>query len=231
MKKIILILSLALVAATSYAQDDRYMFRVIGDNKPQHGNQMRPQHGGQALPQHNGIPWHERYRQEIPCVEDWQGLWNGAHVRLINGKVNIYSYDGDKIIWGDDITLLPNGNYKVRRGDYWRIYDREGVTTSIYGHEILGWWNSTYCVRFNDIWRVYDAQYDYLGVWSRDYIELLWNGCYLYILNGKYYVADASGSRIFNVWGDQVDLMDNGLFRCERNGRCYFYDGEGNEMR
>lgn len=226
MKRIALILALVLATATSYAQYGG-MFHVQDNRPPQHGNQNYQQ----RPPQHGGIPRHERYRSEVACTEDWQGLWNGNHVRLINGRIYIYDYDGDTVTWGDEVYLLANGSYKVRRNDNWRIYDREGVTTGIWGHEILYWWNGCYCVRVNDIWRVYDADGDHLGVWSREYIELLWNGTYLYIINGRYYVADASGDRISGIWGDRVELMDNGLYRCTRNGRNYFYDERGNERR
>ena len=78
---------------------------------------------------------------------------------------------------------------------------------------------------------MYDAEGDSIGVWSREYVELLRNGCYIYSINGRYYVADFRGDRISGIWGDSIDLMDNGLFRCLRNGRYYFYDIQGNERR
>ena len=233
MKKILLILAMSLATATLYAQYGG-MFHVQENNRPpQHGHQMPPQqrppqHGGNHIPGNHG---HGMDRSEIPCLEDWQGLWNGNHVRLINGRTYIYDRHNDSVIWGDEIYLLSNGNYKVRRGDNWRIYDYEGVSTSVWGHEILYWWNGCYCVRVNDIWRVYDAKGDSIGVWSREYVELLRNGCYIYSINGRYYVADFRGDRISGIWGDSIDLMDNGLFRCLRNGRYYFYDIQGNERR
>lgn len=230
MKKILLILALALAPVTSYAQYGD-MFHVQQNNRPpQPGGpgQYGPHGPGQYGP--HG-PGQGRNQEEIRCVEDWQMLWNGNHVRLINGRVYIYDRHNDSVLWGDEISFLSNGSYKVNRNGNWRIYDYEGVTTSIWGHEILYWWNGCYCVRVNDIWRVYKPDGDSLGVWSREYIELLWNGCYLYSINGRYYVSDPSGDRISGLWGDSIDLMDNGLFRCSRNGRVYFYDIQGNERR
>ena len=167
---------------------------------------------------------------EVPCTEEWQELWNGCHVRLISGEVNIYDRNNYRITWGDEIMLLPSGYYKVRRGDTWRIYEQDGDWTSLFGDEILVWWNGTYCIRKAGLWRVYDSNGDWLGsVNSWDYIELLWNGCYLYKSAGNYFVADEKGERIFNIWGDEVTLMDNGLFRVRRGSWIHYYDIKGEE--
>ena len=177
---------------------------------------------------------HGRHRHdtEVPCATEWQELWNGCHVRLLNDKVYIYDYSGDRITWGDEVILLPSGYYKIRRGEWWRIYEEDGDSTSLYGEEIICWWNGTYCIYKGGGWRVYDDDGDWLGsVWSRDYIELLWNGCYLYKSGSYYYVADRKGERIFNVWGEEVLLLDNGLFRVRRGSLVRYYDDRGEERR
>lgn len=170
-------------------------------------------------------------RVEIACVDEWQDLWNGCHVRLdLVGQVSVYDNRDNRIIWGDEIYLLPNGNYKVRRGSLWRIYERDGDMTFISGDEIQYWPSGYYCVRFGSLWRVYDPKGDQVfGISSRNYIEQLWNGCFLYEQGGNYYVADRKGDRIFGVWGESVELMNNGLFRCLRSGHYYYYDEDGNQ--
>lgn len=167
---------------------------------------------------------------DVPCTGEWQELWNGCHVRLKNDRIYIYEYDGDQVVWGDEILLLTSGKYKVRRGSWWRIYEEDGDSTGICGDEILSWWNGTYCVRRGNLWRVYDRKGDWLGnVHSNDYIELLWNGCYLYKSGNYYYVADEKGERIFEIWGEEVILMDNGLFRVRRGNWVRYYDQRGEE--
>lgn len=133
-------------------------------------------------------------RQEIPCVRDWQDLWNGRHVRLLNDRVSVLDYDGDTIVRGDEISLLPNGCYKVRVGDIWRIYDSHGVSTSISGHEILAWPHGLYCVRFSDFWRVYDQDGDRLvNVWG-DYVEIYDNKLIHCRRNGRSFYYDFQGN-------------------------------------
>jgi len=174
---------------------------------------------------------HGRHRQqEVACTEDWQELWNGCHVRMKFDHIYICERDGDNVVWGDEVILLRNGNYNVRRGDTWRIYEEDGDWTFIYGDQILSWWNGTYCIKRSGTWRVYDDEGDWLGfVRSDDYIELLWNGCYLYKQGDTYYVADEEGDRIFSLWGDEIILLDNGLFRVKRNGWVRYYDKKGEE--
>lgn len=231
MKRFILIISLILTVFSLSAQPPGKHHKKDFHGKGHYEAQHKPH---KAHKTHKPAKPHKGHGKMVPpevvCKGDWQELWNGRHVRLLNDKVYICDADGDRLLWGDEVILLSSGNYMVRSGDYWRIYRHDGDRTSIYGNEILCWENGTYCVRLSEMWRVYDAAGDRVGnVWSQDYIELLPNGYYLYVMSDRYYVADDRGERVFNVWGDSVELMKNGLFRCRRNGRYYYYDAAGNE--
>lgn len=194
-------------------------------------NHGMSRHEKEMLQHNHGGMRHDEPRSEVFCNRDWQELWNGRHVRLISGRVYIYTRSGDKLLWGDDVILMPSGDYRVRQGDYWRVYERDGDRTMISGHEILPLPNGCYNVRLNDVWRIYDPRGNKLNIWSREYIELLPNGYYRYGMNDYQYVADERGDRVFNIWGERVDLMENGLFRCRRNGYTRYYDARGNERR
>ena len=71
---------------------------------------------------------HHRHgkRADILCVRDWQQLWNGCHVRVNQFGVSILDRRDRRIIRGDEIILLASGDYKVRSGGFWRIYNKRG---------------------------------------------------------------------------------------------------------
>ena len=118
----------------------------------------------------------DQRKVDTPCVQEWQELWNGCHVRLGEFRVKVLDHGGNTIVSGDEIVLLRNGNYLVRKGDIWRIYDWRGGHTSISGHEILLWPNGLYPVRFGSSWRVYSPDGSRLvSVWG-DRVELMRNG-------------------------------------------------------
>lgn len=249
MKKLIILIAVLMSALTVYGQGypprppvppqgPAHQQRPVSKQGPvsqpgpvsKHGPKqgMGMQHGG---PQHHQGP-HDMHRRDVYCTQDWQELWNGRHVRLQGGKVRICKRDGDILLRGDEVILVPSGSYLVRNGSDWRVYDEDGDRTSIHGDEILAWHDGFYCARQSGTWRVYDSDGDRLfGLWSNQYIEQLWNGCFLYQRDSRFYVADRHGDRIFNVWGDDITLMDNGLFRCRKNGHYYYYDIDGNEKR
>ena len=71
------------------------------------------------------------------CTEHYQDLRNGCQVRLSGRKVYIYR-NGYSILYGDEINLLYNGYYRVRRGNTWYLADEDGdLVDGIYGKEIL----------------------------------------------------------------------------------------------
>lgn len=229
MKKILILLLVLLTSGSAYGQHHDARVRKDRHRKEQMHNPRNRDHKPDR--RKAGRKMENRWGngpREVPCTQEWQELWNGCHVRLIGNRVCIYDDRDDRIISGEAVSLMPSGDYKVRLGDYWRIYTSRGDWTAIYGTEIYAWEHGFYCVRQSDMWRVYTRDGDRLMIWSREHISQLWNGCFLYEQGGKYYVADEKGDRIFNVWGDSVDLMDNGLFRCSRGGRYYYVDREGN---
>lgn len=185
MKHFLLILSLMMSVVCASGQGHRHQNRDMhrevphmqrndhrrGNHLPERKLKGRQRMNGKHMDREH-VRTIVRNRAEVRCVKDWQELWNGRHVRLLNGRVSVLDYDGDTIVRGDEVVLLSNGSYKVRTGDIWRVYDSHGSTTSITGHEIISWPHGLYCVRFSDFWRVYDEDGDRLtNVWG-DYVEL-----------------------------------------------------------
>lgn len=219
MKKIFLLIALSFLALGASAQHYGY------------SGHQRHQAPYRQAPHHQAPAYGHNLRPEVACLHDWQNLWNGCHVRLKGGKVYVYERDGDRVVYGDEIILLPTGFYKVRKGYDWRIYEEDGDWTSIHGEQIVNFWNGCYCALSGGVWRVYDYDGDRLGVWSQHRIELLWNGFYKYERSGRYYVADQKGDRIFNIWGDEVHLREDGIFQVRRGSYYRYYDLRGNELR
>lgn len=131
----------------------------------------------------------------VYCTKDWQELWNGRHVRIKGGKVRICKRNDDVLLKGDEVILLYSGNYLVRNGSDWRVYDEDGDRTFIHGREILACPDEYYCVRqANDRWRVYDRNGDQVfNVWGEE-IELMHNGLFRCIKNGRVYYYDKDGN-------------------------------------
>ena len=70
------------------------------------------------------------------CTEHYQDLRNGCQVRLSGRTVYIYR-NGYSILYGDEINLLYNGYYRVRRGNTWYLADEDGdLVSGIYGKTI-----------------------------------------------------------------------------------------------
>ena len=131
---------------------------------------------------------------DVPCVREWQALWNGCHVRLSEFRVKVLDHYGSTVVSGEEITLLRNGSYLVRNGDIWRIYDWRGSHTSISGHDIVLWPNGLYCVRFGSSWRVYTPEGSRLvSVWG-DRVELMRNGLIRCERAGRFYYYDERGN-------------------------------------
>lgn len=71
------------------------------------------------------------------CINDWQPLWNGYYVRRYVNRVWVCNQAGNRIVQGDEVILLPNGYYKVRNGDFWRVYDELGESIfNLWGEDV-----------------------------------------------------------------------------------------------
>lgn len=193
MKKILILLLVVLTAGSAYGQRHDARVRKGGHRKEQmHGTRDR---------HHNRPTYDARgrnrtpVRREVACVEEWQYLWNGCHVRLLLDQIYVYDDRDDRIVGGDEVYLLPNGNYKVLKGGFWRIYDRKGDMTFISGDEIRYWHPGYYAVRSAGSWHVCDSKGDRIfGVWG-DSVELMGNGIFRCSRGGHYYYYDSEGNQ------------------------------------
>ena len=64
-------------------------------------------------------------RKAVWCTEDYQDLWNGCMVKTSGQRIYIYR-NNSSILYGDQINLLYNGYYRVRRGNTWYLADEDG---------------------------------------------------------------------------------------------------------
>ena len=208
MKRYLILLAVSLSAITAYGQG------YGGRQTPPQGpppkqapapNKPNGQYHGQPHGQQHVANQHPHIlpdgpgrssRQLVYCTEDWQELWNGRHVRIKGGKVRICKRNDDVLLKGDEVILIYSGNYLVRNGSDWRVYDEDGDRTFIHGREILVWPDEYYCVRqTDDRWRVYDRNGDSVfNVWGEE-IELMHNGLFRCVKNGRVYFYDKDGNQ------------------------------------
>ena len=204
MKRILILLLLVLTASGAYGQHDEGRHRKEEHRKEQSHKpskkKVEPKHRqDDRRMQRRDTPSRGRggrdARYEVSCTGEWQMLWNGCHVRIIAGQVHIYNDYDERITWGDEVSLLPNGNYKVRKGGFWRVYDRKGDMTFISGEEIRYWHPGYYAVRQGSTWHVCDAKGDRIfGVWG-DAVELMDNGIFRCYRGGRHYYYDKDGNQ------------------------------------
>ena len=136
----------------------------------------------------------KRPHREVRCTGDWQELWNGCHVRLSLDRICIHEADGDRLLSGDEVTLLPSGRYKVRSGNIWRVFESNGDRTQISGEEIIPWPDGRFAVRFGDNWHVYTPGGDRVpNVWGES-VSLMSNGLIRCKRNGTLHYYDDEGN-------------------------------------
>lgn len=156
-------------------------------------------------------------RKAVWCEEDYQDLWNGCQVRVTSSRIYIYR-DGYSILYGDEINLLYNGYYRVRRGKTWYLADEDGDTVSgIYGSEILYYpWGYVAVKRSSGYWDVYHCNGRKLDFYS-DESPLIYSNGYWGVRHGRYwYVYDSDGDQLDGVYGDTVTLLNDGRWKCVR---------------
>lgn len=187
MKRLLLIISLILTVFSASAQPRGHHKKGFDYRGHKTVQKHHPKHHGKHVKM---IPL------EVACVGDWQELWNGRHVRLMNGRVCIYEADGDRILWGDEIVLLSSGKYKVRSGDWWRLYDEDGDRFgTIWSHDFIDLLpNGCYLYRTNDWEYVADERGERIhSIWG-DKVELMQNGLFRCHRNDRFYYYDARGN-------------------------------------
>lgn len=164
-------------------------------------------------------------RKSVSCDEDYQDLWNGDIVRIRNRRVYIYS-GSYSILYGDDINLLYNGYYRVRRGSTWYLAEPDGdLVDGIYGKNILYFpWGYVTVQRSAGYWDVFHCSGRKLDFYSDEDPVIFYDGSWG-VRHGKlWYVYDSNGRQIDGVWGESITLTPNGRWKCVNNGYVWYVD-------
>jgi hypothetical protein len=151
------------------------------------------------------------------CTEHYQDLRNGCQVRLSGRKVYIYR-NGYSILYGDEINLLYNGYYRVRRGNTWYLADEDGdLVNGIYGKTIYYFpFGYVTFQRSSGYWDIYHCSGRKVECYSNESPFLFWNGCFLIKQGTYWYAVDPDGDKIDGVYGDEVQLLNDGRWKCVR---------------
>lgn len=189
MKRILLILALIMLVTAAYGQ-------------PRQAHQKNHRWTEQIFhgtPDRHDKPHKKAYRK-IHCNRDWQKLPNGCHVRLWAGSVRICKPNGDRLLSGEDVWLLPSGYYSVREmSDFWHIYDP-------WGERIFGLSSHAPIQQVENGYFIYKT------------------------IAGGYRVADRKGEDVFGLSGDEIVYVGDGIFRVKWAGSYRFYDERGNHI-
>ena len=159
------------------------------------------------------------------CTEHYQDLRNGCQVRLSGRTVYIYR-NGYSILYGDEINLLYNGYYRVRRGNTWYLADEDGdLVSGIYGQHIYYFPFGYVTIQRNaGYWDIYHCSGRKVDCYSDEDPLMFWNGYFL-VKQGKYwYAVDSDGDKIDGVYGDEVILLNNGSWKCVRGSYVSYID-------
>jgi len=149
------------------------------------------------------------------CTEDYQDLRNGCTVRISSGRVYIYS-NGSSILYGDEINLLYNGYYRVKRSGTWYLADPDGdLVDGIYGKQIYYYpWGYVAIQRSSGYWDVYHCSGRKLDFYSDESPYIYSNGCWG-VRHGRYWYAyDENGRQISGAYGDELILLNDGRWKC-----------------
>lgn len=151
------------------------------------------------------------------CTEHYQDLRNGCQVRISGSRVYVYR-NGSSILYGDEINLLYNGYYRVKRSGTWYLADPDGdLVSGIYGKEILYYpWGYVTVQRSAGYWDVYHCSGRKVDFYSNEAPLIFWNGCWLIKQGTYWYACDADGDKISGVYGDEVILLNEGRWKCVR---------------
>ena len=191
MKKIVIILCMLLATAGAYGQNHRFHDSHHHRTEQVHREKHHKNHGTKH---HNKGGRHYNIPDELECVEDWQELWNGCHVRLLGDRVRVVTSSGDMIVSGDRVFLTSNGRYEVKNGGIWSVRDRDGGFTTLSGMDVFYWSEGFYGIKVGDFWRLYDEDGDMVGnVWG-EHLTLYQNNLIKATRNGMTFYYDWQGN-------------------------------------
>ena len=164
-------------------------------------------------------------RTSVACDENYQDLWNGCYVRVSSGRVYIYS-GGSSFLYGDEINLLYNGYYRVKRSGTWYLADPDGeLVSGIYGKQIYYYpFGYVTVQRSSGYWDIYHCSGRRLDCYSDETPYIFRNGCFLIRQGSYWYAVDNEGDKIDGVYGDQVSLLNNGSWKCVRGSYVSYVD-------
>ena len=167
--------------------------------------------------------WFEDTENEVTtrkpelCTENYQDLRNGCTVRINSRRVYVY-YNGSSFLYGDEIDLLYNGYYRVKRSGTWYLADPDGdLVSGIYGKQIYYYpWGYVTVLRSSGYWDVFHCSGRKLDFYSDEVPLIYYDGSWG-VKHGKYWYAyDADGNQISGVYGDQLILLNDGRWKCIR---------------
>lgn len=164
-------------------------------------------------------------RKSVGCFDNYQDLWNGCYVKTSGSTIYIYR-NGYSILYGDQINLLYNGYYRVRRGNTWYLADEDGdLVSGIYGKEMYYYPFGYVAVQRNSgYWDIYHCSGRKVECYSNESPYVFWNGCWLIKQGTYWYAVDGDGDKITGVYGDQVMLLNDGRWKCVRGNYVSYRD-------
>ena len=156
-------------------------------------------------------------RKSVACTDNYQDLWNGCYVKTSGNRVYIYR-NNSSILYGDEINLLYNGYYRVRRGNTWYVADEDGdLVSGIYGKEIYYFpFGYVTLQRSSGYWDIYHCSGYKVDCYSQECPYMFRNGYFLIKQGTYWYAVDSDGDKISGVYGDNVTLLNDGRWKCVR---------------
>ena len=156
-------------------------------------------------------------RKSVACTDNYQDLWNGCYVRTSGRTIYVYR-NGSSILYGDEINLLYNGYYRVRRSGTWYLADEDGdLVSGIYGKQILYMPFSYVTVQRNSgHWDIFHCSGRKVECYSQESPYIFRNGYFLIKQGTYWYAVDDTGRKLDGVYGDDVSLLNDGRWKCVR---------------
>lgn len=164
-------------------------------------------------------------RKSVACYDNYQDLWNGCMVKTSGQRIYIYR-NNSSILYGDQINLLYNGYYRVRRGNTWYLADEDGdLVDGIYGKDMYYYpFGYVAVLRSSGYWDIFHCSGRKVNCYSNESPYIFWNGCFLIKQGTYWYAVDADGNKLDGVYGDQVTLLNNGSWKCVRGSYVTYID-------